>query len=83
MGGDSGGEVDRDMNCLPPRILRTNVEVNLKSQSFDFRDTYEKDINTPQVSEKRDLLRRIAAFLGSLQRKKAVMHQWVPQCPQK
>jgi hypothetical protein len=52
--GESGDEVGRDMNCLPLRILRANVEVNLKSESYSFKGPYEKDTNTPQVSEERD-----------------------------
>jgi hypothetical protein len=42
------------MDYLPPRILRANVEVNLKSESGGFEDPHEKDSNTPQVSEERD-----------------------------
>jgi hypothetical protein len=30
--GECRDEVDRDMNCVPPHVLRKNVEVNLKSQ---------------------------------------------------
>jgi hypothetical protein len=45
--GESGDEVDRDMNCLPPHVLRASVEVNLKSQFYDLDDPHVKDPCTP------------------------------------
>jgi hypothetical protein len=51
---ESGDEVDREINCLPQSVLRTNIEVNLKSESYDFKDPYEKEPITLQVCEERD-----------------------------
>jgi hypothetical protein len=46
--------VDRDMNRLPPHVLRANAEVNLKSQFYDLDNPHEEDTSTPKVSEERD-----------------------------
>jgi hypothetical protein len=54
--GERRDEVDRDMNCLPPHVLRANVEVNLKSQFYDLDDPHEEDTSTPKVSEERDFI---------------------------
>jgi hypothetical protein len=48
--GESGDEVDRDMNCLPPHLLRANVEANLKPKFYDLDDLHEKDTSTPNKS---------------------------------
>jgi hypothetical protein len=37
---ECGDEVDSDMNCLPPHVLRANVEVHLKSEFYDLEDPY-------------------------------------------
>jgi hypothetical protein len=34
---DIGDEVNRDMNHIPPRIQRSYVDVNLKSNSYNFK----------------------------------------------
>jgi hypothetical protein len=52
--GESRDAVDRDMNCLPPHVLRANGEVNLKSQVYALDDPHEEDTSTPTVSEERD-----------------------------
>jgi hypothetical protein len=54
--GESRDEVDSDMNCLPPHVLRANVEVHLKSQFHDLDDPHEEDTSTPKVSEERDFV---------------------------
>ena len=46
---DSGDEVDRDMNHIPPCIWRSYVEVNLKSNSYNFKEPDEKDTSVPHV----------------------------------
>jgi hypothetical protein len=51
--GESRDEMDRGMNRLPPHVLRTNVEVNLKSRFYDLDDTHEKDTSNPKVNEER------------------------------
>jgi hypothetical protein len=52
--GESRGDMGRDMNRLPPHVLRADVEVNLKSQFYDLDDPHEEDTSTPKVSEKHD-----------------------------
>jgi hypothetical protein len=46
--------VDRDMNHLPPHVLRANAEVNLKSQFYDLDNPHEEDTSTPKLSEECD-----------------------------
>jgi hypothetical protein len=40
--GQSRDDMDRNMNCQPPRVLRADVEENLKSQFYDLDDHMRK-----------------------------------------
>lgn len=52
--GEQTDEADSDMNHLPPHLLRAHVEVNLKSDYYDFEDADEKEASTLQLSEEQD-----------------------------
>lgn len=51
---ESGDEVDRVMNHIPPRSRISYIEVYLKSNYYNFEKPDEKDTSTPHVSKKHD-----------------------------